>query len=106
MASAKFEITDNEITIMYEQQWYCFPFIILEDIKPFMDKVFEYFGFDDSGYPHDVTEPKRNEFLKLVDRGNIALIRDWCKGTSPFVTLANMIQADPDKFPMETCKLY
>ncbi len=105
MPESKFEITQDYITLFLNEDWYCFPFIMLAEDEVFMKPVWEHFGIG-----ADLKDKYKNPgYYQLLDRGPVKLIRDYLSAQKdPFAAMREIIHAQDDHFEsmLEACKLY
>lgn len=101
--------TENDITVYINNNWYCFPFVILEDEPLFMKQVWAQFGYDPSGLTVDEKEPDDpSHFYRLLDQGKINLIRTYFRQNQrPYLKMQEFITNNPGRFEslLITCKL-
>lgn len=110
MPKKQFYISKEDITIPFNKECYCFPFIILEDEPLFMNLVWAHFGYLSNGTSLPGLVKGKSEFYQLLDRGKRSLIYEYLSSDSrgSFAAFSNLIATNMhDWIPvLNTCKLY
>ncbi len=110
MIESKHHINPEHITMIFNKEWYCFPFIILEDEPSFMNLVWAYFGYLSNGNSLPGIVKGKSEFYQLVERGSQILIYEYLSSDprGSFIAFSNLISTNMhDWIPvLNTCKLY
>lgn len=100
------ELTDQHIVVEIDEQWYCIPFMILEDLPadhPIMAKMNAHFG---------LVGPVENwpaNYCQILDRGiRKMLYRFLFDQEDPYYTILDIIKSNHDEFKaiLSACKLY
>lgn len=110
MIKPQHHINPEHITMIFNSEWYCFPFMILEDEQSFMNLVWAHFGYKFNSDNLPDPDKRDNKFYQLIDRGKRSLIYEYLSSDSrgSFVAFSNLIAANMhDWIPvLNTCKLY
>lgn len=110
MIKQQHHINLEHITMLFNKEWYCFPFIILEDEPLFMNLVWAHFGYLSNGTSLPGIVKGKSEFYQLLDSGKRSLIYEYLSSDprGSFIAFSNLIASNMhDWIPvLNTCKLY
>ena len=110
MPEKKYTITENDITTFYEGEWYCFPFIILQDQSDFMESVWANWSFRPDGSSLGDSNTDKIKFYQLLDKGNVRLIHEYLTSDveQAYKGISALINANPGHWEstLITCKLF